>query len=164
MAFNVHLYHFTTERDACLIRQTGNQPQALAVPGGKHSKQDVVSLTINPEPNRMVGKSLGNGQPMKGRLLRAWRAEEPLIRANLTPLLKNTCEARIHYSIPVADVLLIRFTKDAAKRLGFNETALLDFLEEGGGKIGEWWVYTGTLPSCYVAEIRVAYPDYNRVI
>jgi hypothetical protein len=158
------LYHFTTERNAELIRTNGCAPSSLAVPGGGQAKSSVVSLTVNPDPSAMIGKSLGDGKPLSGRLLAAWRAVNPLVPAGFVPISVFTAEARIQYSIPGTDSLLVRFTKANAKRLGFNACAFDKFLSEGGGKIGEWWVYTGSLPTKYITEIRVPYPKYDRSI
>jgi len=155
------LYHFTERVNIPSIRSTGLSPHPLAIPAGGSSSQ-VVSLTGNPNPTPLIGKSLTDGKHLKGKNLQAYRASigNPSAPA---PITKNTCECRIRLCIPKNDPLLQKISL-VAFSLGFSADTLKTFLQLGGGNLNAWWVYLGTLPPQYINEVRCCYPQYKNLI
>ena len=155
------LYHFTAVEFLDDIRTNGLTPRPLCIPDGKFSPP-VVSLTANPDPKRLIGRSLTDGSVLEGVNLAAYRASlnDPTAAA---PHTRRTCECRIRLRLPISDPHLSRL-KDVADGLGFSDLALADFLRLGGCNGSAWWIYEGVLSPTAIEEIRCGYPRYGRPV
>lgn len=154
------LYHFTEATHVAAIRSHGINPSPLSIPRGGATIA-MVSLTTNPNPRNLIGKSLTDGSYLSGKNLEAYRRQIGNPSAPAPPT-RRTCECRIKLRIPENDPLLKKLDA-AAVSLGFDNETLAEFIQLGGGHSAAWWVYDGTLPSRYIDEVYCGYPKFKTV-
>lgn len=160
----MRLYHFTTSANALSIKLTGIRPQEIAVSENKNLKRKAVSLTSNSNPSSLIGKSLTDGSPLSGKNLAVYLKANPSANPKGVYPTTKTCEARVEIDLPDNDPNLVWFTLKRVRSLGFNEKSFRSFVSLGGGKSGEWWIYTGHIPASFVVEARETYPSYATVL
>ena len=149
------LYHFTARNYLAGIILAGVKPSYIEIPGTGKSVNQIVSLTIDPDPTAMIDKSLVGPNPLSSTALAAWRAANPTAPTNLPVYLPWTSEFRIAIDIPDTDSNLYQFDLQYVAALGFgSQSSFVTFLREGGGTPNNWYAYLGVIPVSYIVDIQ----------
>jgi len=151
----VTLFHFTARNYLSGIVKSGIFPTHIEIPKCGRSTRPIVSLTSDPDPSPLVGKSLVGDLPLSGFNLSCWLTANSLSSSTLPIYLPWTSEFRLHIEIPDTDVNLYAFLLPDVQSLGFpSQTEFDQFLIAGGGTAGGWYAYLGIIPPSYIVDIQ----------
>lgn len=148
------LYHFTSvDRVDSIITDKAFRAGHLEIPKRGRSTAPVVSMTANPDPRGLMGKSLWSRAPLSGDVLTQFVRDNP--DADIPPG-PGTDEVMLTLEIPDDDLNLYALDFSSCAALGFTSQANVDdFMALGGGVPGEWFVYYGDMPSDYIVACQV---------